>query len=83
MNTRKFLEMAKLKLLFRESYVISRQRIHDEYLMEMVLDQKDFKEKDIFHINIVRLYLQLLTMADIVKLQGNKLLKDIQEMLHS
>ena len=55
-----------------------RQRVNDNYLMDIATDQIDFKEKEILYINIVWLYLQILTMTDIANSQGDRIIEGIK-----
>ena len=68
-----------MKLSFAESYVIPRQRLNDDYLMDTAIDQSDLKEKEILYINILQLYFQVLTIADITIPLGDCLIEDAQK----
>ena len=61
---------------------MSKQKQYDEHLVDLAINQHYFSNKDNLHINIVKLYRQTLTRADIFNSQGNKLIEDIREMRH-
>ena len=62
---RNFLKSIKGRLRFDKPYIPEKQRVNDSYIMDHVLDSKQFKPVEICKINYCRLYLQAITVSDI------------------
>jgi hypothetical protein len=54
-------------------YVLPLQREHDFYLMDVILASKRFTDEEIRKINYCRLYLQALTISDLIIAGGTRL----------
>lgn len=68
----------------RSPGILSKQREHDSYLMDHILQQSgQFTPSQIRRLNYCRLYLQAVTMSDITDISGNKLDVSIRQGMPS
>ena len=59
---------------------MSRQRVGNQYIMDIILWQLSFSNTNLNQVNHVRLFLQVLTIDDITNIEGTDLLQEIQGM---
>eukprot|EP00980_Cylindrotheca_fusiformis_P020498 scaffold7555_cov72-Cylindrotheca_fusiformis.AAC.3 len=65
-SLRLYLAEHDAKIEVDDPFIPPVQRENDQYLMEIAMSQPRFKSKDLKRINYCRLYLQVITMSDIV-----------------
>ena len=76
-SLRLFLRSIQGQLRLDNPYIPSLQREHDSYIMDHVLQSKQFTNKQIQSINYCRLYLQAVTVSDITNASGNRIFSGI------
>jgi hypothetical protein len=79
-SLRSFLAHIDAKLVLDKTYIAPIQREHDEYLMRRIIDTGIFCASDLHIINCCRLYLDVITVSDLLTACG--LFMDCQLLLH-
>jgi exonuclease III len=79
-SLRLFLAFIDAKLVLDKPYIAPLQRHNDEYLMRRILDTGIFSASDLHIINCCRLYLDVITVSDLLTACG--LFMDCQVFLH-
>jgi exonuclease III len=72
-SMRLFLAKMQGSLRLDAVYIQPRQRIHDEYIMDLVLASKKFTAAEVRRINYCRLYLQVVTLSDLTTIAGDRM----------
>ena len=54
-------------------YIPTAERVHDGYIMDMILTSQQFNDKEIRQLNYCRLFLQAVTLSDITQANGRML----------
>ena len=54
-------------------YIPKAERVHDGYIMDMILASRQFNDKEIRQLNYCRLFLQAVTLSDITQANGRTL----------
>ncbi len=72
-SLRVYLVKVQGKLRVANPGIPTLQRVHDQYLMDMVLANPKWKPSQIKRINWCRLYLNVTTLSDITTAQGNEI----------
>jgi hypothetical protein len=72
-SLRTFLASISASLLLDDPCIPPLQREHDQYLMDLILQSTRFTPQEVRRLNYCRLYLQVVTLADISKPNGEDL----------
>ena len=70
-SVRNFLRSISGRIRLDHTYVPDLQRVNDTFIMDHVLLNGSFSDRDICRINYCRLYLQVLTISDITNATGD------------
>ena len=68
-----FLVRFGIQITYQQSYVLPLQRENDAYLMELFKQNGTYSDQELHRINHCRLFLQVLSLADIVTADGSKI----------
>jgi hypothetical protein len=72
-SIRRFLAHIKGQLILDKTFIAPLQRDNDEYIMSRVLDTKIFSDFHLHVLNCCRLYLNVLTVSDLVQACGREM----------
>jgi hypothetical protein len=72
-SLRRFLATIQGQLVLDKSYIAPLQRENDEYIVTRVLETQIFTDSDLHVLNCCRLYLNVLTVSDLVQACGSKM----------
>ena len=78
---RAFLSTIRGRIRLDNPYVPPLQRVNDAYIMDLVLQSKQFSDEAICQINYCRLYMQAITISDITTASGTRLFDGINRGL--
>ncbi len=72
-SIRQFLASIEGSIRLSLPEVISKQRIHDSVIMDIILESRRFTPREIRRLNYCRLYLKAITISDLATVNGDKL----------
>ena len=73
LSIRTFLQHVGGSFTLTPTFVPSRRRLHDKFIMDEIIDSNQFSARDIRLINLCRLYLQATFLSDLTNATGTHL----------